>query len=55
MPFERYKGKLFENGKRYAKSDKTIQNGLKERIQNYIQHVQTERKISVSRSNLLYQ
>ena len=39
-----FKGKLFENGKRYAKSDNTIQKGLKERIPNDILHVQFERK-----------
>ena len=41
-----FKGKLFENGKRYAKSDNTIQKYIKERIQNNILHVQFERKIS---------
>ena len=54
MPFEWFTEILFENGRRYAKSDNTIQKGLKERIQNHILHVQFERKISVSQSNLLY-
>ena len=53
MPFEWFKGILFENGRRYAKSDNMIQKGLK-RIQNHILHVQFERKISVSQLNLLY-
>ena len=44
MPFEFFKGKLFENGKWYAKSDNTIQKGFKERIPNDILHVQFERK-----------
>ena len=52
--FEWFKGILFENGRRYAKSDNTIQKGLKERIQKHIQHVQIEGKISVRQSNLLY-
>ena len=50
-PFEWFKGILFENGRRYAKSDNTIHKDLKERIQNHILHVQFERKISVSQSN----
>ena len=54
MPFEFFKGKLFENGKRYAKSQNKIQKGLRERIPNDILHVQFERKISVSQSNLVY-
>ena len=54
MPCEWFKGKLFENGRRYAKSDNMIQKGLKESIQNHILHVQFERKISVSQSNLFY-
>ena len=49
-----FKGELFENGRRYAKSDNTIQKDLKKRIQNHILHVQFKRKISVSQSNLLY-
>ena len=40
--------------RRYAKSDNTKQKGLKERIPNHTLHVQFERKISVSQSNLLY-
>ena len=39
---------------RYAKSDTQIPKGLKKRIQNHTLHVQFERKISVSQSNLLY-
>ena len=54
MPFELFKGELLENGRRYAKSDITIPKGLKKRIQNHILHVQFERKISVSKSNVLY-
>ena len=50
MPFEWFTGILFENGRRYAKYDNTIQKGFKERIQNHILHVQFERKISVSQS-----
>ena len=53
MSFELFKEKLFENGKRYAKSDNTIQKSLRERIPTSIRHLQFERKISVSRSNLL--
>ena len=53
-PFVRFKGELFENGTRYAKSDYTVQKSLKKRIQNHILHVQFKRKISVSQSNLLY-
>ena len=49
-----FKGILFENGRRYAKFDNTIQKGLKERIQKHILHVQFEGKISVSQSDLLY-
>ena len=44
MPFELVKEILFENGRRYAKSDNTIKKGLEERIQNYILHVQFEGK-----------
>ena len=43
MPFECFKGNFFENGKRYAKPDNTIQKGLEERIPNDILHVQFER------------
>ena len=50
MPTKGFKEKLFEDGTRYAKSDNTIQIGLYERIL----HVKFERKISVSKSNLLY-
>ena len=53
-PFVHFKGELFENGRRYAKSDNTIQKGLKKRIQNYILHVQFMLKISVSQSNFVY-
>ena len=49
-----FRGKLFENSKRYAKSETTIQTTLEERIPNHILHVKFERKTSVSRSNLLY-
>ena len=45
---------FFWNGRRYAKSDNTIQKDLKERISNYILLVQFERYISISQSNLLY-
>ena len=51
---ECFKG-LFETGKIYAKSDNTIQKGLKKRIHNTILNVQFERNISFSKSNLLYQ
>ena len=54
MFFKNFRGKLFENGKRYAKSETTIQKALEERIPNHILHVQFERKTSVSQSNLLY-
>ena len=54
MFFECFRGKLFENGKRYTKSETTIQKALDERIPNHILHVQFERKISISQSNLLY-
>ena len=54
MPFESFKGKLFENGKICAKSDNMIQKGLKERIPNHILYVQFEHKISISQSNLLF-
>ena len=49
-----FKGILFENGKRYAKSETTLQKVLEERIPNHILHVQFERKTSISQSNLLY-
>ena len=49
-----FRGKLFENGKRYAKSETMIQKALEERIPNHNLHVQFERKTSVSQSNLLY-
>ena len=55
MFFECFRGQLFENGKRYTKSETTIQKAIEERIPNHILHVQFERKISVSQSNLLYQ
>ena len=54
MFFECFRGKLFENGKRYTKSETTIQKALEERIPYHILHVQIESKISVSQSNLLY-
>ena len=54
MFYKNFRGKLFENGKRYAKSETTIQKALDERIPNHILHVQFERKTSVSQSNLLY-
>ena len=56
MLFKFFKGKLFEklNANQYAKSDNTIQKGLKERIPNDILHVNFKRKISVSQSNWLY-
>ena len=44
MPFELVKEILFENGRRYAKSDNTIKKGLEERIQNHILHVQLKVK-----------
>ena len=53
MFFKNFRGKLFENGKRYAKSETTVQRALDE-IPNHILHVQFERKTSVSQSNLLY-
>ena len=53
-PFVCFKGDLFENGRRYAKSDYTMQKGPKKRIHNHILHVQFKRKIRVSQSNLLY-
>ena len=54
MFFECFRGQLFENGKRYTNSETTLQKALEERIPNHILHVQFERKISVSQSNLLY-
>ena len=54
MFFECFRWKLFENGKRYTKSETTIQKALEDRIPNHILHVQFERKITVSQSNLLY-
>ena len=36
---ECFEGKLFENGKRYEKSNNTLQKNLKERIPNHILHV----------------
>ena len=54
MFFKYIRGKLFENGKRYAKSETALQKALEERIPNHILHVQFERKTSVSQSNLLY-
>ena len=52
MPFEWFKGILFEKSRRYAKSDNTIQKGLKESIQNHILHdsVQFERKITLAKN-----
>ena len=44
MFFECFRGNLFENGKRYTKSDTIIQVALEERISNHILHVQFERK-----------
>ena len=52
MPLDIFPGKLFENRKRYAESDNTIQKGIKKRIPNDILHVPFELKISVSQSNL---
>ena len=46
-----FRWKLFENGKRYTKSETTLQKALEERIPNHILHVQFERKITVSQSN----
>ena len=54
MFFKNFRGILFKNGKRYAKSETTIQKALEERIPNHILHVQFKRKTSVSQSNLLY-
>ena len=54
MPFECFEGKIFENGKRYAKSDNTKQKGLKKRIPYHLLQVQFELKISASQSNFLY-
>ena len=54
MFFECFRGQLFENGKRYTNSETTMQKALEKRITNHILHVQFERKISVSQSNLLY-
>ena len=48
MPFERSKDKLFGNGRRYAKSDNTIQKDLKGKIPSHILHVQFEHNISLS-------
>ena len=45
--FKNLRGKLFENGNRYAKSETTIQKAHEERIPNHILHVQFERKTSV--------
>ena len=50
ISFEWVKGILFENSRRHAKSDNTIQKCLKERIQNHILHVQFEHMISISQS-----
>ena len=52
--FKYFRGILFENGKRYAKSETTIQKALEERIPNHILHFKFERKTSVSQSNLEY-
>ena len=54
MFFECFRAKLFENRKRYTKSETTIQKALEERIPNHILHVQFERILSISQSNLLY-
>ena len=54
MFFECFRGKLFENRKRYTKSKTTVQKALEERIPNHILHGQFERKISIGQSNLLY-
>ena len=54
MFFECFGGTLFENGKRYTKSETTIKKALEERIPNHILHVQFEHKRSVSQSNLFY-
>ena len=53
MPFERFKGELSKNGRRYAKSANMIQTGLKKRIKNYILEVQFERKKSDSQSDFI--
>ena len=44
MFFQNFRGELFENGKRYAKSETTKQKALEERIPNHILHVQFKRK-----------
>ena len=54
MPFERFKGELFKNGRRYAKSANMIQTALKKRIKNYILEIQFERKKSDLLANQTY-
>ena len=54
MPFECFRGNLFENGKRYTKSETMIQIALEERISNHILHVEFECKTIINQSNLLY-
>ena len=54
MFFKYFRGKSFENGKRYTKSETTIQKALDERIPNHILHVQFKSKTSVSQSIFLY-
>ena len=54
MFFECFRGKLFENSRRCTKSETTVHKALEERIPNHILHVQFERKISVSKWNLVY-
>ena len=53
MFFECFRGKLFENRKRYTKSETMMLKALKKRIPNHILHVYFERKITSSQSNLL--
>ena len=45
---ERFKGELFKNGRRYAKSANMIQTGLKKRIKNCILEVQFEHKKAIA-------
>ena len=51
MFLKNFRGKLFGNGKRYAKSETTIQKALEERNPNHILHVQFERKTSEALAN----
>ena len=53
MFFKNFRGKLYENGKRYAKSETAIQKALEERIPNHILQVKFERKTSVSQSKFV--